>query len=183
MGGSYSQQPSSTANRPQPVALKKPTVNNNGGDIVVIPVDASKQAESAFLWYLRHVHKPENEVRVIHCEELHPTSPILSEHTFTTDSWVQLKEKAKAAGADLVKQYEKKLADNNVEGKVMFKIGHPGEIVVNVAEKEGASHIVMGTRGFGLVRRTILGSVSEYVIHHTRIPVTVVPRETSSWFF
>ena len=33
--------------------------------------------------------------------------------------------------------------------------------------------IVLGTRGQGTVRRTILGSVSDYVVHHAHVPVTV----------
>jgi len=33
--------------------------------------------------------------------------------------------------------------------------------------------IVVGTRGLGSVRRTILGSVSDYVVHHAHCPVIV----------
>ena len=53
--------------------------------------------------------------------------------------------------------------------------GNPGQVVLNAADQKQATMIVMGTRGLGLLRRTVLGSVSEYVINHTRVPVTVVP--------
>ena len=36
-----------------------------------------------------------------------------------------------------------------------------------------ADMIVVGTRGLGKVRRTVLGSVSSYVIHHAHVPVIV----------
>ncbi len=49
----------------------------------------------------------------------------------------------------------------------------PGESVVKVAEEEDASMIITGTRGMGVVRRTFLGSVSDYILHHSHIPVLV----------
>ena len=45
------------------------------------------------------------------------------------------------------------------------------------AKKEGAVLIVCGSRGMGTVRRTILGSTSDYIIHHAHVPVLVVPKE------
>ena len=49
----------------------------------------------------------------------------------------------------------------------------PGSVIVNVASEEGAGMIIMGTRGMGTLRRTILGSVSDYVVHHAHCPVVV----------
>ena len=37
----------------------------------------------------------------------------------------------------------------------------------------------MGTRGLGTVRRTILGSVSDYVLHHAHCPVCICRQETT----
>lgn len=49
----------------------------------------------------------------------------------------------------------------------------PGQVIVSVAAEEKATMIVMGTRGMGVIRRTILGSVSDYVIHHSSCPVII----------
>ena len=53
----------------------------------------------------------------------------------------------------------------------------PGEYIVASADKAKATLIVMGTRGMGKLRRTILGSVSTYVLHHAHCPVLVVRGE------
>ena len=52
--------------------------------------------------------------------------------------------------------------------------GRPGEAIVQMAQDEKADFIVMGTRGMGKIRRTILGSVSDFVLHHAHCPVTIV---------
>ena len=51
----------------------------------------------------------------------------------------------------------------------------PGEVICKLVEDEKADLIVMGSRGVGTLRRTFLGSVSDYCVHHTKIPVVVVP--------
>ena len=50
----------------------------------------------------------------------------------------------------------------------------PGHAIVMAAEEEGAGIIVMGTRGMGKICRTILGSVSDYVVHHAKCPTAIV---------
>ena len=52
---------------------------------------------------------------------------------------------------------------------------NPGEGICAAAKKENVDMIVMGTRGLSTLRRTVLGSVSDYVLHHTNLPVAVVP--------
>lgn len=49
----------------------------------------------------------------------------------------------------------------------------PGEGIVQAATEIHASFIVTGTRGLGKVRRTILGSVSDYILRHAPMPVVV----------
>jgi len=49
----------------------------------------------------------------------------------------------------------------------------PGEVICKVAEHDGVAMIVVGTRGLGSVRRTIMGSVSDYVLHHAHCPVVI----------
>jgi nucleotide-binding universal stress UspA family protein len=46
-----------------------------------------------------------------------------------------------------------------------------------LAEELGAGLIVMGSRGLDRMRRALMGSVSDAVVHHAHCPVLVVRKE------
>ncbi|GFO44019.1 universal stress protein yxie [Plakobranchus ocellatus] len=50
-----------------------------------------------------------------------------------------------------------------------------GYALVQEAEREGVSMIVIGSRGHGTLRRTLLGSVSTFVLYHSTVPVLIHP--------
>ena len=52
--------------------------------------------------------------------------------------------------------------------------GEPGEAILKIAKGENASFVIMGSRGQSKLRRTLMGSVSDYVMHHANCPVIVV---------
>ena len=54
----------------------------------------------------------------------------------------------------------------------------PGEMIISSVDRFHGNHIVMGSRGLGIIRRSILGSVSHYVLDHTSVPVTIIPKGT-----
>ena len=51
----------------------------------------------------------------------------------------------------------------------------PGHGIITIADAENAKLIVMGTRGLDRIRRTLLGSVSDYVVRHSKVPILVCP--------
>lgn len=51
----------------------------------------------------------------------------------------------------------------------------PGVAIIKAAKELEVDHIIVGSRGLNALGRTLLGSVSSYVIHHSQVPVTVVP--------
>lgn len=60
-----------------------------------------------------------------------------------------------------------------VDVELVKVVGEPGPGIVQASREKGANLIVTGCRGLGQIRRTILGSVSDYIIHHSDIPVFV----------
>ena len=63
---------------------------------------------------------------------------------------------------------------SQIRGRVRSSLGgKAGEVILQAAKEEKALLIVVGSRGLGTVRRTILGSVSDFVLHHSHCPVIV----------
>jgi nucleotide-binding universal stress UspA family protein len=61
----------------------------------------------------------------------------------------------------------------NTEAEFLLWTGEPGPSIVSAAEAEGADLIVVGTRGLDDDGRYLFGSVSNYVVYHSRCPVLV----------
>jgi nucleotide-binding universal stress UspA family protein len=51
------------------------------------------------------------------------------------------------------------------------------QAIVHLADELGAGLIVMGSRGLGGMKRALMGSVSDSVVHHAHCPVLVVRSE------
>ena len=52
--------------------------------------------------------------------------------------------------------------------------GAPAVVVLDFAETNDIDLIVMGSRGLGVVKGVLLGSVSQYVVEQSKCPVLVV---------
>lgn len=67
------------------------------------------------------------------------------------------------------------------EFEVKLISGKPGEAIIEALKECGADVVVMGSRGLGAIRRTFVGSVSDYVLHHSPVPVIICPKHWIFW--
>ena len=85
-----------------------------------------------------------------------------------------IREVRGAAGADLVAAAEALLEGAGVEFETEVIGGDPEHVIVEAVERYGCDAIVMGAHGAGGWRAALLGSVSQSVLQHSPVPVTVV---------
>ncbi|XP_041347866.1 universal stress protein Slr1101-like [Gigantopelta aegis] len=142
--------------------------------VVVIAMDGSDCSNYAFDWYKKNVHKPDDFVVVVHCPEYQTLMHHSVGHERKDIEQVagKMQEEQKKKN-DLLESLKQMLTDADISGKVKSIVGHPGEVIVKAAQDESAHLIVTGTRGLSKLRRTFLGSISDYVLHHAHIPVIV----------
>ena len=62
----------------------------------------------------------------------------------------------------------------NVEKEAFSETGSPSITIIEFAEEHGADMIVMGSRGLGVVKGVLLGSVSQYILEQAKCPVLLV---------
>ena len=56
----------------------------------------------------------------------------------------------------------------------------PGQAIVDAALKQQSTLIVTGSRGLSSTRRTLVGSVSDYILHNAHCPVLICRDPTSN---
>jgi hypothetical protein len=61
-----------------------------------------------------------------------------------------------------------------IEKESFSDTGSPAVVILDFAESNGIDLIVMGSRGLGVVKGVLLGSVSQYVVEQSKCPVLVV---------
>jgi len=99
--------------------------------------------------------------------------PIVTGQVFT-DNW---EARQYLANENLAKV---KLAHPDIETNVVSFIGDPQEDIIDLAIKNHAKFIVIGTHGRTGLTNFLLGSTAEYIIKHSIIPVMVVPYKMES---
>ncbi|HYX92151.1 MAG TPA: universal stress protein [Myxococcaceae bacterium] len=78
-----------------------------------------------------------------------------------------------AAVRSMLDEIGREMPPDRVEKRIEF--GTAAEVIVEQAHAAGADLVVLGSRGHGPVGRWLVGSTTDRVVHHSRVPVTVVP--------
>jgi nucleotide-binding universal stress UspA family protein len=115
--------------------------------------------------------------------KLHLVYVEAASYVFPTTDWgsfggedlpTRLDEVAKEAAKTKVDEQAQRVreADGEVAG-AHARVGYPAAEIVDLAEELGVGLIVIGSRGLGGVRRTLMGSVSDSVVRHAICPVLV----------
>lgn len=79
-----------------------------------------------------------------------------------------------AAGEHALQPAVALLREAGIECEVAVVTGDPAHAVLELIEAFGCDMVVMGTRGMGLLRSALLGSVAQTLMHDSPVPVLLV---------
>lgn len=144
---------------------------------VLIPIDGSDNSERAFHFYLDEIRKPDDHLLLVHVQPS-PHLPSFSlQHPMSVpeEEWRKKIGEIVQESQKIINHYEVMCEQKKINKEPLINSGKPGEVILEYAKTKNADMIVMGNRGLNAVRRTFVGSVSDYVLHHSHVPVMIVP--------
>lgn len=87
---------------------------------------------------------------------------------------LELETRLLTGAQQMLDQYQKIASDRQVSCQIRLEQGNPRAQICAIAQAENIDLIVIGSRGLGNLERLMLGSVSDYVVHHAPCAVMVV---------
>jgi nucleotide-binding universal stress UspA family protein len=144
--------------------------------LVTVALDGSDHARRALDWLAALPLDPATRVRligVVEPERYPSTAPgLVAASLRAALASVEAERHAalKAALAAAVPALRQRVANADV----LVVTGKPADFIVHDARRTGSDLIVLGARGLGMVKRLVLGSVSEAVARHAGCPVLIV---------
>ncbi|XP_065682931.1 uncharacterized protein LOC101238714 isoform X1 [Hydra vulgaris] len=167
---------------------------------ILIALDESENSEFAFKFYLNDISMPNDEVIFLHIFNP-PAPPAFSAKMIRSDGsyvesrvnpfgsdfflsddnneqWIKWRirvEKKIKKRKELLFRFQTICDQNKLKHRAVLHSGSPGEGICEIAEQNDVTLILMGSRGLNKLRRTFLGSVSDYVAQHSSRSFIVVP--------
>jgi nucleotide-binding universal stress UspA family protein len=75
---------------------------------------------------------------------------------------------------EMLKQLRGNIGTVPFEIELMCDAGNPAGVILDTADKTECDLILMCTHGMGAMKRFLLGSVTNKVVHHAKVPVLVI---------
>jgi nucleotide-binding universal stress UspA family protein len=135
---------------------------------IVLAHEGSPAGERA-LPYVEHIARSDGaEVVVVHIYDV-------PARYLSTDAYGDLHAGFEKASWEVVDDAVQELQKASVAARGEVREGATARGILEVAEAEGASLIVLGTRGPSSATELLIGSTSTEVLRYARCPVLVVP--------
>lgn len=135
---------------------------------ILLANEGSPAADRALLYVEHLARQGGSEVVVLHAYDV-------PNRYATTDAYEELRASFEQAAWAVVDDAVEELQKAAVSARGVIREAPAARAILEVAEEEHASLIVLGTRGPSSVAELLLGSVSTEVLRYARCPVMAVP--------
>lgn len=137
---------------------------------IVIATDGSETANEAADFGIEMVGRSGAKVYALYVIDISPYRSVSLDKIWSDEVLAEHEKEGEKATSYIEKIG--KAAGVEVESRVLK--GHPAEKIINFAEDNNIDMIIVGSLGKGRYERTVLGSVSDKIVRHAKVPVLVV---------
>jgi nucleotide-binding universal stress UspA family protein len=146
-----------------------------GGQTILVGIDGSANAVSAFAWAVGEARLRNAELEAIYVWQT--SGSAYGSPTYVPISEADVEAEAQAAFAEAVTATA---GADDVKIRLRATSGSAVQVLRHAAADPGVGLVVVGSRGHGLLGRLLLGSVSLGLAHQCTKPLVIVPRDWSS---
>ncbi|KAH7422156.1 hypothetical protein KP509_13G093900 [Ceratopteris richardii] len=157
---------------------------------VLIAVDESDESIYALSWALENLIVPgrpndaeeprvSNLVILLHVQT-HPqvfVGPAGPGFYITPEIIDSVKKHQEEISRKVLLRAKKLCDEKHLETETMVAVGDPRDAICEAVEKLAVDYLVIGSHGYGAIKRTFLGSVSDYCAHKAKCPVVIVKKK------
>jgi len=140
---------------------EQPTISQ-----ILVATDFSAQAEFALEWALRLRDAFGAKLVFLHVIDIFSLAELSCRAVGGDPLLPMLREEAKGN----MQRWQARVPD----AQVVIREGSPRPVIVEAAVELGCQMIVMGTHGRSGLAHLLLGSVAEYVVRNSKVPVLTV---------
>ena len=141
--------------------------------VILVPIDFS-ECSNRTLEYATHIAIRENaSIWLLHVFRI-------PDYAVTHYGWGEQDcRPAELGSAELkarenLSAVEKEVLSRGIKAKACFRVGHPFEEIVSLANEPEVDLVLIGSQGCSSIKRLLLGSTTARVVEHARCTVMVV---------
>ncbi|KAK1294053.1 hypothetical protein QJS10_CPA16g01524 [Acorus calamus] len=150
--------------------------------VMVVGIDDSDHSTHALEWALDHFFlpfpsdNPPFNLVVVHAKPT-PTSVIGLAGPGAADVLPFVEVDLKKIASRVIEQARELCISKSVHNVVLEAMeGDARNVLCDAVDKHQATMLVVGSHGYGAIKRAVLGSVSDYCAHHAHCTVTIVKK-------
>jgi nucleotide-binding universal stress UspA family protein len=142
---------------------------------ILFPTDGSDISKKAINHAIEMSQKFSAEILVVYAYELpEEVADVIGAYNSTYAYLDDIEKNLREYGDAILKDIENQFRIKGIKIKKLLLKGEPGVAITDTIINESCDLVIMGSRGKSAFKSFLLGSVSDYVLHHSKCPVLII---------
>lgn len=151
---------------------------------ILHPTDLSENARRAFLHAASFAHRFAAKITVLYVlDEGPPNTKLVLDAMLGREGWEKARKSRESEVIHEMRHKVEAFCRQAIESdpecpymvdEIIVEVGHPIERILQNIQQTRADMVVIGSRGQGILKETLLGSTSRGVLRSSTVPVLIV---------